>query len=101
MTTKVYISGALMGAKDLNRVKQLYSDIALICDENGLHPYLPHNNTDPINNSNVSDTEVFRKDFEELIKSFLVISYIGEPSLGVGAELSICISHNIPVITVA
>ena len=26
------------------------------------------------------------------------LGYIGEPSLGVGAELSICIANNIPVI---
>lgn len=100
ITDKVYISGALMGAKDLNRVKNLYNEIAIICDESGFLPYLPHNNTDPIQNINASDVEVFKKDLEELLKSSLVISYIGEPSLGVGAELSICISKNIPVITV-
>lgn len=97
---KVYISGALMAAKNLDRVKELYNDIAIICSENGLNPYLPHNNTDPIKDSNVSDKEVYLKDFEELVKSSLVIAYIGEPSLGVGAELSICVSKQIPVITV-
>lgn len=100
ITNKVYISGALMAAKNLDRVKRLYNEIALVCSDNGLQPYLPHNNTDPIKNNNVSDKEVFKKDFQELVKSSLVISYIGEPSLGVGAELSICISHQIPVITV-
>lgn len=35
-----------------------------------------------------------------MINSALVISYIGEPSHGVGAELSICISQNIPIITI-
>ena len=99
-TDKVYISGALMAAKNLDRVKQLYNDIASVCSKNGLQPYLPHNNTDPIKNSKVSDKDVFKKDFEELVKSSLVISYIGEPSLGVGAELSICVSNQIPVITV-
>jgi len=99
-TDRVYISGALMAAKNLDRVKQLYNEIASICSENGLQPYLPHNNTDPIKNSKVSNKEVFEKDFEELVKSSLVISYIGEPSLGVGAELSICVSNRIPVITI-
>ena len=97
---KVYISGALMAAKDLDRVKELYNYIAVICSENGFNPYLPHNNTDPIKDSKVSDKEVYLKDFEELVKSSLVIAYIGEPSLGVGAELSICVSQQIPVITV-
>jgi len=97
---KVYISGALMAAKNLDRVKELYNDIAVICSENGLNPYLPHNNTDPIKDSKVSDEEVYMKDIEELVKSSLVIAYIGEPSLGVGAEISICVSKQIPVITV-
>lgn len=100
ITNKVYISGALMAARNLDRVKELYNDIAVICSENGLIPYLPHNSTDPIKDSKVSDKEVYLKDFEELVKSSLVIAYIGEPSLGVGAELSICISKQIPVITV-
>ena len=100
LSNRVYISGALMAAKDLERVKRLYNEIAAICSTNGLDPYLPHNNTDPIKNNTISDKEVFKKDFEELVKSSLVISYIGEPSLGVGAELSICVSNHIPVITI-
>ncbi|HMK18186.1 MAG TPA: nucleoside 2-deoxyribosyltransferase [Chitinophagaceae bacterium] len=97
---KVYISGPLMAAKNLESVKELYDYIAQICCENGLVPYLPHNNTDPIKDSDISDDEVYKKDYLEMINSSLVISYIGEPSHGVGAELSICISQNIPVITI-
>lgn len=97
---RVYISGPLMAARNLDSVKKLYNYIADICNENGLHPYLPHNNTDPIRDKDISDDEVYRKDYLEMINSSLVISYIGEPSHGVGAELSICISQNIPVITI-
>lgn len=89
-----------MGARNLDRVKHLYNEVASICRENGLQPYLPHKNTDPIANHNISDEEVFKKDLHELESSSLVISYIGEPSLGVGAELAICITNNIPVITI-
>jgi len=97
---KVYISGPLMAAKNLESVKELYDYIAEICSENGFNPYLPHNNTDPVRDSNISDDEVYKKDYLEMINSSLVISYIGEPSHGVGAELSICISQNIPIITI-
>lgn len=97
---KVYISGPLMGAKDLDSVKELYNYVARICSKNGFHPYLPHNNTDPIADKDVTDDDVYQKDLREMISSSLVISYIGEPSLGVGAELSICVSRNIPVITI-
>lgn len=97
---RVYISGPLMAARNLDSVKKLYNYIADICSENGLHPYLPHNNTDPIRDREISDDEVYKKDYLEMTNSSLVISYIGEPSHGVGAELSICISQNIPVITI-
>lgn len=97
---KIYISGPLMAAKNLDSVKELYNFVAEICDNEGLNPYLPHNNTDPIKDSHISDAEVFKKDYHEILDSTLVISYIGEPSHGVGAELSICIMQNIPVITI-
>lgn len=96
---KVYISGALMGARDLGKAKELYAFVATVCSKVGYEPYLPHLNTDPIANNEASDAEVFSKDYAEMIDSELVISYIGEPSLGVGAELSICVSRNIRVIT--
>jgi 2'-deoxynucleoside 5'-phosphate N-hydrolase len=99
MMNKAYISGALMGARDLERVKILYNFVADVCLRNGYIPYLPHLNTDPIHNREVSDIEVFSKDYTEMISSSVVLSYIGEPSLGVGAELSICVNHNIPVVS--
>ena len=100
MLDRAYISGPLMAAKDLESMKTLYSFIAKICCENGLNAYLPHNNTDPTKDINISDDEVFHKDYFEMVNSSLVISYIGEPSLGVGAELSICVSKNIPIVTI-
>lgn len=89
-----------MAAKNLESVKMLYSYIAEICNENGLNSYLPHNNTDPIRDHDISDAEVYHKDYLEMVNSSLVISYIGEPSHGVGAELSICVLQNIPIITI-
>lgn len=99
MTSRqVYISGALMGARDLAKAKELYGFVAMVCSKSGFRPYLPHLNTDPIQNTAFSDADVFSKDYSEMMSSSVVVSYIGEPSLGVGAELSICIAHNIPVI---
>jgi len=95
---QVYISGALMGARDLAKAKELYVFVARVCSKSGYQPYLPHLNTDPIQNTSISDEQVFFKDYSEMMSSAVVVSYIGEPSLGVGAELSICIAHNIPVI---
>ena len=88
-----------MGARDLEQVKVLYNFVATVCLKNGYSPYLPHLHTDPVKNRESSDIEVFSKDYAEMISSSVVLSYIGEPSLGVGAELSICVNQNIPVIS--
>lgn len=101
MNNKIYISGALMAATNIDKAKKLYGFIGDICLENGLFPYLPHNNTDPTRNIDISDSEVFLKDYQEMMTSCLVISYIGEPSLGVGAELAICIKKRMPIIAIS
>lgn len=88
-----------MGARDLEQVKVLYNFIATVCLKNGYAPYLPHLHTDPVKNQEATDMEVFSKDYAEMVSSSVVLSYIGEPSLGVGAELSICVNRNIPVVS--
>jgi len=97
---KVYISGPLQAARNLQSVKELYDYVANICQELGFDPYLPHKYTDPIDASHISDDEVYRQDCDALLTSSFVISYIGEPSHGVGAELALCVANRIPTITI-
>ena len=52
--------------------------------------YIPHlGGTDPVLNPGVTPLDVWIKDHREVASSDLVIAYVGEPSLGVGAELEI------------
>lgn len=83
----VYISGALMGARDLAVVRALYDQLADACTGAGWSAYVPHRRTDPDRDSNASAGSVYEVDLVELRKADVVVAYLGEPSLGVGAEM--------------
>jgi len=95
---KVYVSGALTGIEPISSVRDFYENIGNTCRKIGLSPYIPHINTDPIINSDVTPVEVFKIDKKEVITSDLVIAYIGYPSLGVGMEIAYAEVNNIPII---
>ncbi|MGV3695597.1 hypothetical protein, partial [Flavobacterium sp.] len=61
--------------------------------------YIPHLNTDPILCPNLEDEEVFQRDFDNLVSSQIMLTYIGEASLGVGAEIVFAVKNNIRIIT--
>ena len=87
-----------MGSSNLYASKDLYNYIASISLDAGIEPYVPHKNTDPRKDSDVSPNEVFNIDLSNMLNSEIIISYIGCPSLGVGAELAISIQNNLPII---
>lgn len=87
-----------MGSSNLITSKDLYNFIATISTNVGIEPYVPHTNTDPRKDSDVSPNDVFNIDLSNMLNSDLIISYIGCPSLGVGAELAISIQNNLPII---
>jgi len=93
-----YISGALTSVESISSVRKFYEDIGDTCKKVGLNPYIPHINTDPIINSDITPSEVFKIDKEKVVASDLVIAYIGYPSLGVGMEIAYAEINNIPVI---
>jgi 2'-deoxynucleoside 5'-phosphate N-hydrolase len=94
----IYISGALMAASNLQRSRDLYESFALACRKANWEPYLPHQKTDPLLAADISDELVLDQDIKELTSSDAVLVYLGEPSLGVGAEIVIAIQHKIPII---
>jgi hypothetical protein len=94
----VYISGALMGARDLEAVRSLYESFATACESAGWIPYLPHQNTDPVVSANLTGEEVVSRDLLHLGSAGVVLAYLGEPSLGVGAELAIAMQMGKPII---
>lgn len=94
---KVYVSGALTGVTD-PAVKAFYESIGSVCEDLGLDAYVPHLNTDPINNPDATPTCVFETDKDKVITSDLVIAYVGTPSLGVGMELAYAEANKIPIV---
>ena len=93
-----YISGALTDVESISSVRKFYEDIGDTCRKVGLSPYIPHLNTDPIINPDITPVQVFKTDKKEVITSDLVIAYVGYPSIGVGMEIAYAESNNIPVI---
>lgn len=97
-TQKVYISGALTGIENSTAIKAFYETLGSLCEEIGFEAYVPHINTDPINNPNISPRQVFETDKNQVSASDLVIAYVGYPSLGVGMELAYAETNSIPII---
>lgn len=97
---KLYISGALTGIEKPTEIKAFYEAIALTTEKIGFQAYVPHVNTDPINNPDVTPRQVYETDKNQVISSDLVIAYIGYPSLGVGMELAYAETNSIPIILV-
>jgi len=96
--SNVYISGALTGIENPTVIKAFYEAIGLLCEKMGFHAYVPHINTDPINNPDISPRQVFETDKRQVSASDLVIAYLGCPSFGVGMELAYAEMKAIPII---
>ncbi|MBD6616293.1 XRE family transcriptional regulator [Komarekiella sp. 'clone 1'] len=95
---KVYVSGALTDVVNPSETKALYEKIGLLCEEIGLQAYVPHKQTDPVNNPDISPREVFDQDKYQVSRSDLVIAYLGSLSFGVGMELAYAETNKIPII---
>jgi nucleoside 2-deoxyribosyltransferase len=95
---KVYVSGALTNVENPLESKALYEKIGLLCEEIGLQVYVPHLQTDPVNNPDISPREVFDQDKYQVSNSDLVIAYLGSLSFGVGMELAFAETNKIPII---
>src|ERR1051326_3406756 len=98
MAIRAYISGALQAAKDLTVARAKYEAAGAAIQQLGFEAYLPHRETDPQLNSNAPPSEVFQRDIEQLLKCDVVIAFLDEPSLGVGAEIATALSRGIKVI---
>ncbi len=97
---KAYVSGALTGLSKDSNMKEFYEKVAEIVDSvlGFGTAYVPHKHTDPVKDPDVTPEEVYRVDKERVCESNLVIAYVGIPSLGVGAELEMANSQNIPIL---
>jgi nucleoside 2-deoxyribosyltransferase len=97
---RVYLSGALMAAKSIEAARALYERTAELLSASGFRVYLPHRHTDPANDQDITYDGVFLRDREALVSSDLVVAFLDEPSLGVGAEVALALCNGRPVLGV-
>lgn len=96
----VYVSGALsdMTEEERARLRVFYEDIGKTCQEFGLEPYIPHLYGDPKLVAHLTPKDIDRIDRLAVTQSFLVVAYVGMPSLGVGIEVELAHHANTPVV---
>lgn len=95
---RIFFAGPLTDLKHPDKTKSFYGKLAEIAKANGFEYFWAfQNGTDPNVERIISAKEVYTRDSKELLKSDLMVAYIGEPSLGVGVEVEIAHTHNIPV----
>lgn len=96
----VYISGALTVMSEAERavLRRFYTDLGHICKEFGFEVYLPHIYGDPKLVAHKTPQEIDEIDRLAVTLSFLVIAYVGVPSIGVGIEIEMANHADKPVI---
>ena len=95
-----YISEPLTGREDLEDIKEFCLRIAKVCQDTGLYPYLPFEHSDPVLNAKVAAKEVYAADKNLTQGARAVVFYLpGDPagSFGVGGEMAIAASVNLPM----
>lgn len=91
---KAYISGALTGLDSSRNYRMIYELIGSLCRKLKIESYIPHLHADPVKNPEIPAKRVWQKDHNEILNSEITIAYVGQPSLGVGAELEITRVYN-------
>ena len=89
-----------MGSRSLSSAIQEYDAAATLLNQFGHSVYVPHHFTNPVNASELSAKEVFERDRFQLLNAEVVLAFINEPSLGVGAEVAIAIQSGKTVLAV-
>lgn len=96
-----YISGALLNAAELDKSRALYERLAEACRVAGWDAYVPHQHADPVRDAHLSNVDVAERDIENVTAADVLVAYVGEPSLGVGAEVAIALRAGKRVLIVA
>jgi nucleoside 2-deoxyribosyltransferase len=88
---RAYVSGALNNVADLAAARTLYETLGDACDAAGCPAYVPHQHADPERDPQMSNREVAERDLAAIAAADVVVAHLGEPSLGVGAELALAL----------
>ena len=98
---QAYISGALLNATQLDKSRAFYEHLAEACRAAGWEAYVPHQHADPVKDAHLSNIDVAERDIENVTAADVLVAYVGEPSLGVGAEVAIALRAGKRVLIVA
>jgi hypothetical protein len=71
------------------------------CVSAGCEAYVPHQHADPVRDPKMPNLEVARKDLAGIADADILVADIGEPSLGVGAEIVIALTSRKRVLALA
>jgi transcriptional regulator with XRE-family HTH domain len=98
-----YLACALTGLSGIQKslVVHLSDVVSLVCRSVDIELYEPRKNTDPVHDSEVPDTEVFKIDRKRVVSSDLLIHLCHFPSTGSGEELSFAYDALVPIILIA
>ena len=96
-----YISGALLNAQHLDQARALYERFAEACRAAGWEAYVPHQHADPVRDPHMTNIDVATRDLDHVTSADALVAYVGEPSLGVGAEVAIALAAGKRVLIVA
>ena len=94
---RAYIAVSLTRLSDVEE-KKFYDDVALVAKKYGFEPYVPHHVTDPVINPDFTPEDVLEINLDQLTRADILISYVGEPSLGTGMEIMFAWQREMPVI---
>lgn len=96
----VYMSGALsdITPEEYDTVTtEIYGRVAKVCQKMDLKCYCPHQSkTTPT--KGMPHGKVWKIDYERVVNSGAVVAYLGIPAFGVGAEIEMARTANVPVI---
>ena len=101
MRVRAYISGALINAAKLDEARRLYERLADACRAAGCDAYVPHQHADPVRDPDLANVDVAERDLAQVRAADVLVAYVGEPSLGVGAEVAIALAGGKRVLLVA
>ena len=90
-----------MNARKIDESRALYERFAAACRHAGWEAYVPHQHADPVRDPEMPNTEVASRDLDQIASAQALVAYVGEPSLGVGAEIAIALAAGKRVLLLA
>lgn len=90
---RIYLSGALASAANLEAACAQYDAIANGLAAHGIETYVPHHSTHPRLHALSTPLEVYETDSQRLLACDAVLALLDAPSFGVGAEIALAVSN--------